>query len=78
MVDGQQFHRCHAEVDQVLQCRLVSQSRVGAAQFFRHAGMGRGEPANVHLVEDGVGERMLRFGHSDVVGGEADTRLRGT
>ncbi len=47
----------------MLQRRLVSKSRVRTSQLLRHTRMGGGESANMNLVEDRVGERMLRFGH---------------
>ncbi len=63
VVDWQQFDRGHAKVDKVLQGRLVSQSRVGAAQLLRYARVACGESTNVNLVKDGVGERVLRPWH---------------
>ena len=60
VVDRQQFDRGDAETDEVVQRRLMREARVGAAQFFRHAGMPCGEPAYVHFVEDRVGQRVSR------------------
>jgi hypothetical protein len=36
-MNRQQFDRGHAKIDKVLHGRLVSESRVGAAQFLRYA-----------------------------------------
>jgi hypothetical protein len=59
VVHRQQLHRGYAETDQVLKRRVERQTGVGAAEFRWHAGMGCGESAHVHLVNDGVGERVL-------------------
>lgn len=65
----QQLHRRDTQIHQMLQRRLMYQTRVCAAQRGWHVGMGGGEPSHVHLIKDRVGQGItgsLHRGHRDV------------
>ena len=56
VMDGQQLDRSDAEFLQIVDAWLAGQASIGTAQVLRHGLVEFGEAADMHLVNDGVGE----------------------
>ena len=58
-VDWEQFYSSYPQLDQMSNGCLVGESSISAAEFRRDVRMGHRKTLDVHLVNDGVGVRVM-------------------
>ncbi len=60
MMDGQKLNGSHTELPEVVDARRMRKAGKGAAEILRDRRIAHAEAANIHFIDNRVGERRLR------------------